>query len=641
MPRLPCALPGLPGVVDQQTSMPKIYSDPDAIAGDIIREVGKKLVVGLPLGLGKANHIVNALFRRAASDSSIHLTIFTALTLEKPTPAADLERRFIAPVIDRLFGGYPDLDYARALHAKKLPPNIEIVEFFFLAGKWLGNPYSQQHYISANYTHASSYLLTRGVNIIAQLVAKRVVDGETRYSLSSNTDTTLDLMRARADGKIAFKIVAQVSSELPFMPGQGDLPADEFHAVLDSPETDFPLFAPPSEPISDTKYAIGLHSAGMVRDGGTLQIGIGQVGDALAQGLIVRHRDNAAYRAVMSRLTPGLTPREAGPFSAGLYGLSEMFFEAFLALIDAGVVKREVDGALLHAAFFLGPKSFYRALRDMKPEDVARIQMVPVSFTNQLYGDEDAKRMARVDARFVNNAMMATLMGAAISDGLDNGQVVSGVGGQYNFVAQAFALEGARSMLTLESVRGSGRNAQSNIRWSYGHTTIPRHLRDVIVTEYGIADLWGKSDADVIAAMLSVADSRFQGELMRQAKDAGKLPKIYEIPTAHRENFPDRIAAALKPSRDAGLLPAFPFGSDFTDVERQLIPALQILKEALASKLDLLELAWQGFRAGPPNAETTACLARLQLDQPASFSERLYRALVSAALARSEKISGS
>lgn len=617
--------------------MPKIYSDPEAIADDIIREVGKKLVVGLPLGLGKANHIVNALFQRAASDRSIHLTIFTALTLEKPVPSVDLERRFIGPVIDRLFGGYPDLDYARALHAKKLPPNIEIVEFFFLAGKWLGNSYSQQHYIAANYTHASAYLLTRGVNVIAQLVAKRVVDGQTRYSLSSNTDTTLDLMRARADGKISFKIVGQVNSELPFMPGQGDLSGDEFHAVLESPETDFPLFAPPSEPISDTKYAIGLHSAGLVRDGGTLQIGIGQVGDALAQSLIVRHRDNVGYRAVMSRLAPGLRPREASPFSAGLYGVSEMFFEAFLALIDAGVLKREVDGALLHAAFFLGPKSFYRALREMKPEEIARIQMVPVSFTNQLYGGEDAKRKARVDARFVNNTMIATLMGAAISDGLDNGQVVSGVGGQYNFVAQAFALEGACSMLTLESVRGSGKKAQSNIRWSYGHTTIPRHLRDVVVTEYGVADLWGKSDADVIAAMLCVADSRFQSELMRRAKDAGKLPKVYEIPTAHRENFPERISAALKPSRDAGLLPAFPFGSDFTDVEQRLIPALQILKEALASKLSLLELAWQGFRAGPPDADTAACLARLQLDKPASFTDRLYRALVSAALARSAK----
>ena len=279
--------------------MPRLFSDPDAIADDIIREVGPRLVVGLPLGLGKANHIINALFRRALNDRSIHLTIFTALTLEKPVPSADLERRFIGPVIERLFGGYPDLDYAKAVHGKTLPPNIEVVEFFFLAGKWLGNAYAQQNYISANYTHAASYLLTRGVNIVAQLVAKRIVDGQARYSLSSNTDLTLDLMRARADGRIAFKMVAQVNSELPFMPGEGDLAADEFHAVLDSSETDFPLFAPPSEPVSDTKYAIGLHSAGLVRDGGTLQIGIGQVGDALAQSLILRHRDSAAYLDIM------------------------------------------------------------------------------------------------------------------------------------------------------------------------------------------------------------------------------------------------------------------------------------------------------------------------------------------------------
>ena len=117
-----------------------------------------------------------------------------------------------------------------------------------------------------------------------------------------------------------------------------------------------------------------------------------------------------------------------------------MLIEAFLGLIDAGILKREVDGVMLHGAFFLGPKSFYRALREMPAEQLARIQMMPVSFTNQLYGDEDAKRRARVDARFVNTAMMATLMGAAVSDGLEDGQVVSGVGGQYNFVAQAFEL---------------------------------------------------------------------------------------------------------------------------------------------------------------------------------------------------------
>src|SRR5262249_49135170 len=79
--------------------MPKLFSDPEAIAEDIIRDVGANLVVGLPLGLGKANHVINALYARAAADRSIRLTLFSALTLEKPRPSNLLERRFIGPVI--------------------------------------------------------------------------------------------------------------------------------------------------------------------------------------------------------------------------------------------------------------------------------------------------------------------------------------------------------------------------------------------------------------------------------------------------------------------------------------------------------------------------------------------------------------
>ena len=614
--------------------MPKLFSDAEAIAEDVVRDVGTNLVVGLPLGLGKANHIVNALYARAVADRSIRLTFFSALTLEKPSPSNLLERRFISPVIERLFGGYPDLAYADALRANELPPNVQVIEFFFLAGRWLHVPSAQQNYISANYTHAASYLLARGLNVVTQLVAKRVVNGAARYSLSCNTDTTLDVLRARAEGRASFKLIGQVNSELPFMPGAGDLPGEEFSAVLESPETDFPLFAPPSEPVTDTKYAIGLHAAGLVRDGGTLQIGIGQVGDALAQGLILRHRDRGQFETTVKRLAPASPPFETAPFEKGLYGVSEMLFEAFIGLIDAGIIKREVDGVLLHGAFFLGPKSFYRALREMTAEQLARIQMMPVSFTNELYGDEDRKRRARVDARFVNNAMMATLLGAVVSDGLDNGQVVSGVGGQYNFVAQAFALQGARSILTVEATRQSGSGLQSNIRWAYGHETIPRHLRDIVVTEYGVADLRGKSDADVIAAMLQVTDSRFQDELTRRAKDAGKLPASFEIPPAYRQNDPDRIADALRPARQAGLLPFFPFGSDFTGVEQRLIPALQLLQEVQRSPRRLPALLWQGWTQRPEPADAE-CLARLGLDKPASWPERIYRALVSAALAKS------
>lgn len=610
--------------------MSTVYADARELTDAILRDCGRELVVGLPLGLGKANHIANALCERAAQDDAIRLTIFTALTLEKPAPKSDLERRFIGPVIERLFGGYPDLLYAKWLRAGTLPKNIEVTEFFFLAGRWLRHGYAQQHYIAANYTHAVSGMLTRGLNVVLQLVAKRVVNGEVRYSLSCNTDTTLDLLRARAEGKIDFKLIGQVNSELPFMPGPGDLPASEFHAILDSTETDFALFAPPSEPVGEAKYAIGLHAASLIEDGGTLQIGIGQVGDALAQGLIVRDRHNADFRAAIDRLAPGVSGRACAPFEEGLHGLSEMFFEAFLGLIEAGIVRREVDGAALHAAFFLGPKSFYRALREMPPDRLDRIRMMPVSFTNALYGDENRKRRGRPKARFVNNAMMVTLLGETVSDGLSNGQVVSGVGGQYDFVAQAFALEGARSILTLEATRHNGKRLESNIRWSYDHTTIPRHLRDIVVTEYGVADLRGKSDAEVIAAMLCVADSRFQDDLMRQAKDAGKLPQAYDIPQAFRDNTPERIARALAPLRDKGLLPQFPFGTDFTGVEQRLIPALQRLKEVSASPTALLALGWRGLSAD--DADDAECLARMKLDAPATLRERIYRWLLRGAL---------
>ena len=77
---------------------------------------------------------------------------------------------------------------------------------------------------------------------------------------------------------------------------------EEFDLLLDSPATDFPLFAPPREPVSLADYAAGLHAASIVPDGGTLQIGIGSMGDAVAQGLILRQRKNGEFRKLLSRL---------------------------------------------------------------------------------------------------------------------------------------------------------------------------------------------------------------------------------------------------------------------------------------------------------------------------------------------------
>jgi acyl-CoA hydrolase len=300
-----------------------------------------------------------------------------------------------------------------------------------------------------------------------------------------------------------------------------------------------------------------------------------------------------------------------------------------MKLIEAGVVKREVDGYLMEGGFFLGPKAFYEALRGMDEKQLAKINMTAISWINELYGDEEKKRRTRVKARFINNAMLATLMGAVVSDGLESGAVVSGVGGQYNFVSQAFALPDARSIIMLHTRRGEGRKATSNIRWRYGHETIPRHLRDIVVSEYGVADLRGKDDQDVIAAMLSIADSRFQGELLRSAQDAGKLPKHYEIPAYARDNTPERIEQALGPLREQGMLPAFPFGGDFDATELRLMPALQEMQQAAASLRALLDLLWEGM--GQESAEEKTCLARLGLDG-GGIKNRFYATLLRGAL---------
>ena len=609
------------------------FDDPDRLTEAIVGRIGKNIVLALPLGLGKANHVANSVFNRAAGDPSMALRIFTALTLGKPRPKRELERRFLEPISARLFDGYPALAYDEALLQNRLPPNIEVDEFFFLAGSRLNVAASQRNYISANYTHALRYVLDRKVNVVGQLVAKRVRDGKTHYSLSCNPDITLDLLDARRAGRADFILIGQVNSELPYMPGGAELPPEEFDYILEGPQTEFPLFAPPREPVDLSEYAAGFHVARMVLDGGTIQLGIGALGDAVAQALILRHRKNAEFSDIGARLAPFISlaePLDEAPFIQGVFGASEMFVECFLDLYRAGILKREVNGALLHAAFFVGSKAFYQALRTMSESDRAKFQMTAVSYVNELYGDETAKRSARIKGRFINNAMMATLLGAVISDGLEDGKIISGVGGQYNFVAQSFALDDARSIIMVRATRNAKGRVTSNILWNYGHTTIPRHLRDIVVTEYGIADLRGKTDRDVIAAMLGVADSRFQGELLNQAKAAGKIEKSFEVPAAYRDNTPKRIERALGPARAAGLIPPFPFGTDFTQIEQRLIPALTSL--ASASPIQIVSFLMRGLWPSGHSPDTQDCLDRMGLARPKGFFELIYAALLHGSL---------
>lgn len=613
---------------------PAFFTDPGKIADAIIKKTGGKIVLGLPLGLGKANHIVNALVDRAAKDKSIDLHIFTALTLEVPALDNDIKKRFLGPASKRLFGDYPGLKYAELLRQGVLPDNIRVNEFFLLAGQWLHVPKVQQNYIPANYTHAVSYLLAAGMNVIAPLVAR---EGN-NYSLSCNPDIAVDLLNARKRGEADFIFAAQVNSELPFMFGDAEIPEGEVDLVLESRETDLELYTAPKRPVTLADQAIGLHAARLVRDGGTLQIGIGSIGDAIAHALILRHKNNGTFKNLVTALDcrHSQGPFQDEPFKKGLYGLSEMFVDGFLQLAEAGILKREVAGAVLEAAFFVDCRRFYKTLRDMPEKDRQKFHMRPVSFTNELFGNEPAKRKARVKACFINNAMMATVFGSVVSDALEDGAVVSGVGGQYNFVAQAFALKDAHSVITLNATRQSKGKTVSNILWSYGHETIPWHLRDIIITEYGVADLRGKSDAEAIAAMISIADSRFQEDLTEKAKAKGKIPKDWKIPDSCKKNTPEHLEEVMAGPRKEGLLPAFPFGTDFSEVEQRLLPALDTLKQKSYSPSGQLGLFLAGLFLGSPGEEVLDCLERMGLKKPANFREYVLGKILTGALKQSK-----
>jgi len=314
-----------------------------------------------------------------------------------------------------------------------------------------------------------------------------------------------------------------------------------------------------------------------------------------------------------------------------------MFVDGFLDLYRAGILKRRAGPgeALLHGAFMLGPRAFYEELRAMPDAERALFRMMPVSFTNELFGAGWEQKVAeRQRARYINSAMMATLGGAIVSDGLADGRVVSGVGGQYNFVAQAHALPGGRSLIALRATRESSGRVESNIRFNYGHVTIPRHLRDICLTEYGVADLRWKSDAEVVAAMLNITDSRFQPALLKEAQRAGKLPANHKIRDLHRKNLPEVLERAFAPHRAAGLFGELPFGSDLSAEEITLGRQLRRLKSRSATLGGKLALAARLLAPLPRDQASKACLARMDLTAPRSLRERLMRRIVAAALAQ-------
>ncbi|MBI9090504.1 MAG: hypothetical protein JEZ12_14910 [Desulfobacterium sp.] len=716
----------------------KFVNDVEVCINHIFETVGKKIVFGIPLALGKPNHIANALYLRAKQDPEIDLTIITALSLEKPAPSSNLEARLLGPIVKRIWDGFVEFEYMKDLRKNQLPPNVRISEFFTKAGGYMNSPHAQQNYISSNYTHAVRDLIDNGLNVIANLIAPHPEGDKSLVSMSCNPDLTVEgfarVTEVRKQGRKCV-IIGQMNSNLPYMYGDAVMDSNVYDMILDDPKYDFPLFCVPKASVAPADHMIGLMVSTLLRDNGSLQIGIGSLGDAIGASMVMRHKHNDAYQKALSAFNipgryNGLIQKlgGTGPFEKGLYGATEMLVDVFIQLYKNGILKRKVydhaglqellnnqvitetippdildifvdhhiiherltqadlallmkygiitgplayvdgriqcdgvdvsndlrdektrdffikhlgdelqEGVVCHGSFFIGPKEFYDTLNNMPEDERKLFSMTGVEYVNQLYGGEKLKSLQRQHGRFVNAGMMVTLLGSVISDGLECGNIVSGVGGQYNFVSMAHALEDGRLIMMVRSTKKSCGKLSSNIVFNYGHTTIPRHLRDFVVTEYGIADLRGKCDKEVIAEMLNVADSRFQNQLLDQAKKAGKIPADYEIPEAFRQNTPERLEATMAPLKVEGYFQDFPFGTDFTEEEISLARALKGLKESVnCSRYRTVAGIVRQFFSKPPTA-VLPLLERMKLDLPQCncMRERALQAAVVYALRQS------
>ncbi|HWU69065.1 MAG TPA: acetyl-CoA hydrolase/transferase C-terminal domain-containing protein, partial [Stenotrophobium sp.] len=716
-------------------------TDVEQAVDAIIARVGKTIAIGLPLGLGKPVELINALFQRALRDPSIQLRILTALSLEIPTGASALEKNFLAPFIERVFGGVPELDYMKALRSNTLPKNIVVSEFFFKPGSLLDNKHAQEHYVSSNYSHAARDVFNQGCNVAAQTLCKRETETGTRYSLSCNPDTTPELLEhLRASGR-PYVALGLINQELPYMGNDAEVDAGIFDFIIDHPRYSTRLFSTPKLGVATPDYMIGLHASALVKDGGTLQVGIGALGDAIVHSLLLRHQKNPVYRNLLKDCgamahSAALVHEIGGdaPFEKGLYGASEMLVDGFMPLHQAGILKREVfdfwalqqlinegrcdpqhlhadvlleleklgvrvirtqdfrilqhhgffndatrydlgylvapdgqrfianiadpisrkiiadqclgqrlrNGIILHGGFFLGPQAFYDWLRKLSEDERRQICMTGVNKVNQLDLNPRLYKAQRIHARFMNTGIMVSLSGAVCSDGLADGRVISGVGGQYNFVSMAHQLPTGRSVLMFRAVRdkdGTDAGASSNVVFNYGNCTIPRHLRDIVITEYGIAELRSRSDSDVAKALLNITDSRFQQGLLDQAKKAGKIEAEYQIPEQYRRNIPQRLEDLLQPYRTQGIFPAFPFGTDLTPQEQLLGKALKGVKARAAktAKWKLALAAWRQRGSDIPEA-VQPYLQWLKLDAPHSIQDKVVRMLLVEELRASGKL---
>ena len=294
-------------------------------------------------------------------------------------------------------------------------------------------------------------------------------------SLGTSVDAAL------AASQHAGRVIAQVNRSMPRTHGDAFIHVDRIGLAV---EVDQPPFEHPEPEIGAVEERIGQYVAELVPDGATLQLGIGAIPAAVGRSL-------------------------ADKRDLGIH--TEMFTDVVLDLVERGVVTgacKEVNRGKIVTAFLMGSRALYRFV-----DDNPMIEMRPVDYTNDTAVIRRFRRMVAV-----NSALSVDLTGQVSADSIGT-RFYSGVGGQMDFIRGAALADEGRAIIALPSTAAGGTVSRIApvLASGAGVVTTRAHVR-TIVTEHGIAELWGRSIRERAEALIAIADPAFREELRAEAR---------------------------------------------------------------------------------------------------------------------------
>jgi len=289
-------------------------------------------------------------------------------------------------------------------------------------------------------------------------------------SLGTSVEATLDAVRA------ADTVIAQLNSGMPRTHGDAFVHVDSIDFGV---EVNVPPYEHPMDEIGEIEQRVGENVAALVPDGAVLQMGIGAIPSAVGKALEGKH-------------------------DLGVH--TEMFTDVIVDLVEAGAVtgrRKEINTRKIVASFLMGSQRLYDFV-----DDNPMIEMRPATYTNDTHVIRKLSRMTAI-----NSAIEVDLSGQVCADSI-GWHLFSGVGGQMDFIRGAALAPEGRAIIALPSTAAHGTASRivPFLKEGAGVVTTRAHVRTV-VTEWGVAELYGQGIAERARALIDIAHPDFRDEL--------------------------------------------------------------------------------------------------------------------------------